>query len=200
MVSHGDSKSRIKVELRGEGHPLSTTVTSQHWTKYRGEKSLSHLLFFTQAHANCACLIWPDLWHTDAIHVLLGAKYRHKVLLVLELSGYKWDIFTRSREISGHREAGWQGSREEGSTGTSQGEKPPEQPLINTGSLSPRVLEVQDGSMCENKYLVHPLTRFHHLVISSQDPHCGLQEWNKNETGLKELGRGQGESCIYLII
>lgn len=30
MVSHGDSKSRIKVELRGEGHPLSTTVTSQH--------------------------------------------------------------------------------------------------------------------------------------------------------------------------
>lgn len=68
------------------------------------------------------------------------------------------------------------------------------------GSVSPRVLQAQDGSMCENKYLVHPLTHFCHLVISSQDPHCGLQEWNKNETGLKEFGRGHGKSCIYLII
>lgn len=82
--------------------------------------------------------------------------------------------------------------------GTSQGEKPPEQPLNqHCGSASPRVLQAQDGSMCENKYLVHPLT---HLVISSQDPYCGLQECNKYETGLKEFGKGQGESCIYLII
>lgn len=71
------------------------------------------------------------------------------------LTAFRPDMFTRSREIWGGREACSQGDREEGSVGTSQGEMTPEHPQWALRIGVTRVLKAQGSSSCEDQHRAH---------------------------------------------
>lgn len=200
-ISHGNTESRSRAQ--GGGASPEHTVSSQHWTrKYRGEKCLPHpLLYLAWAHPGL-CLLDPAWPGAPRCPIPLGAKCSHKALGLGASLGVNRHVYQIQRDLGLLRD---KLLGEDGSVGTSQGGKPPEQPrIINTADQchqEQRRLRTAPGAKI--KHAVHPLTPFHHVAEDTEPTLPFLLRTHTLDCrkGQVRLGwrnsEGRGENPVY---